>query len=69
MAKDSVLFRQVTIGEGAQVENCVIMNDAVIGEGCNLKYVILDKNVTVTPGTALIGSKVKPVVIKRGQTV
>ena len=68
-AEDSVLFRQVTIGQGAEVDNCVIMNDTVIGEGCNLKYVILDKNVTITPGTALIGSKGKPIVIKRGQTV
>ena len=68
-AEDSILFRQVTICEGARVEDCVIMNDAVIGENCNLKYVILDKNVTVTPGTALIGSKGKPIVIKRGETV
>ena len=68
-AEDSVLFRQVTIGQGAEIENCVIMNDAVIGENCNLKYVILDKNVTVTPGTDLIGSKTKPIVIKRGETV
>jgi glucose-1-phosphate adenylyltransferase len=68
-AEDSVLFRQITIGQGAEVENCVIMNDAVIGENCNLKYVILDKNVTVTPGTDLIGSKTKPIVIKRGETV
>ena len=68
-AEDSILFRQVTICEGAEVEDCVIMNDAVIGEGANLKYVILDKNVTVTPGTTLIGSKKKPIVIKRGETV
>lgn len=68
-AEDSILFRQVTIGHGAEVENCVIMNDAVIGEDCNLKYVILDKNVTVTPGTELIGSKGRPIVIKRGEIV
>ena len=68
-AEDSILFRQVTICEGAEVENCVIMNDAVIGQGAKLEYVILDKNVTITPGAALIGSKKKPVVIKRGETV
>lgn len=68
-AEDSILFRQVTIGHGAEVENCVIMNDAAIGEDCNLKYVILDKNVTVTPGTELIGSKDRPIVLKRGETV
>ena len=67
--KDSVLFRQVTIGEGAEIKNCVIMNNAVIGAGAELKYVILDKNVTVKPGTKICGTPEKPFVVKRGKTV
>ena len=67
--EDSVLFRQVTICEGAEVENCVIMNDTVVGEGAELKYVILDKNVTVRPGAKLIGAPNTPIIIKRGETV
>lgn len=67
--KNSVLFRQVTIAEGSSVENCVIMNDGVVGAGCELKNVILDKNVTVTPGTRLFGTRANPIVIKRGETV
>ena len=68
-AKHSVLFRNVTVCEGAAVEDCVIMNDAAIGEGAELKYVILDKDVTVRPGAKLIGSPISPIVIKRGETV
>ena len=68
-AEDSILFRQVTICEGAEVENCVIMNDTVVGEGSELKYVILDKNVTVRPGSRLIGTPKNPIIIKRGETV
>ena len=67
--KNSVLFRQVAVNKGAEVEDCVIMNDAVIGEGSELKYVILDKNVTVTPGAKLIGTKKNPIIVKRGETV
>ena len=67
--EDSVLFRQVTIGEGAEVEDCIIMNDCVIGKGAKLKYVILDKEVTVTPGAKLYGTKEHPIVIKKGETV
>lgn len=67
--KNSVLFRQVTVAESACVEDSVIMNDSVVGAGCELKNVILDKNVTVTPGTKLIGTKANPIVIKRGETV
>ncbi len=67
--ENSVLFRQVTIGEGAEVEDCIIMNDCVVGEGASLKYVILDKNVTVTPGAKLCGTKKNPIIVKRGETV
>ena len=68
-AENSVLFRQVSICEGAEVEDCIIMNDSVVGAGAKLKYVILDKNVTVTPGAKLIGTKKNPIIVKRGETV
>ena len=67
--EDSVLFRQVTVEKDAEVENCIIMNDCVIGEGAKLKYVILDKEVTVTPGAKVCGTKEHPVVIRKGETV
>lgn len=67
--EDSILFRQVTVHEDAEVEHCVVMNDAVIGKGAELKYVILDKNVTVTPGAKLIGTRKNPIIVKRGETV
>ena len=67
--EDSVLFRQVTVEEGAEVENCIIMNDCVIGEDAQLKYVILDKEVTVKAGAKLYGTKEHPIVIKKGETV
>ena len=63
------LEQDVTIAPGAEVEGCVIMNDAVIGEGSELRYVILDKNVTVRPGSKLIGTKKNPIIIKRGEIV
>lgn len=68
-ATDSVLFRQVTIGEGSTVDACVIMNDTVVGENCQLKCCILDKNVTVRPGSKLIGTPNNPIIIQRGETV
>ena len=68
-AEHSVLFRQVTICKDAEVEDCVIMNDSVVGEGAELKYVILDKDVTVRPGAKLIGTPNAPIIIKRGEIV
>ena len=68
-AEHSVLFRQVIICKDAEVEDCVIMNDSVVGEGAELKYVILDKDVTVRPGAKLIGTPNAPIIIKRGEVV
>ena len=67
--EDSVLFRQVTIEEGAEVEDCIIFNDCVIHEGAEVKYAILDKDVVVTAGAKLCGTKNNPVIVKKGQIV
>ena len=67
--KNSVLFRQVTIKPDAKIENCLIMNDTVVGESCELKYVILDKDVEVQPGTQLVGTPNQPIIIKRGDKI
>ena len=67
--KNSVLFRQVTISEGAKVETCLIMNDAVIGETATLKNVILDKDVIVRPGATLVGTTSNPIIVKKGEIV
>ena len=68
-AKNSILFRNVSIAPGAEVENCVIMNDSVVGENSELKYVILDKDVVVRPNAKLIGAPNAPIIIKRGEIV
>ena len=67
--QNSVLFRQVTIKPNARIENCLIMNDTVVGESCELKYVILDKDVELQPGTQLIGTPTQPIIIKRGDKI
>ena len=67
--EDSVLFRQVTVEEGAEVEDCIIFNDCVIGKGAEVKYAILDKDVVVTPGAKLCGTKSNPIIVKKGQIV
>lgn len=68
-AENSVLFRQVTLGEGAEVKDCVIMNNSVIGAGAHLQYCILDKDVTVAPGATLVGTPTNPMILKRRERV
>jgi glucose-1-phosphate adenylyltransferase len=51
----SILSPGVRVESGAIVEDCVLMNDVVVGADAVLERVILDKNVTVQPGAMLGG--------------
>jgi len=65
----SVLFRDVKIEEGAKVIGSVVMQGSKIGKNAYIENAIIDKNVTVTEGTRLIGAKNSPVIIKKGETI
>ena len=67
--KESVIFRGVTIETGADVENCVIMQDSHIGAGAHLRNVIIDKNVQVMDGARLVGSPDNVTVVRKRSIV
>ena len=68
-ADSCVIFREVDIEEGAEVRDCILMQGSRIGAGAKLRYCILDKNVTIRPGTQLLGAREHPIVIDKGDTV
>lgn len=65
----SVVFRGVSIAQGADVQDCVIMQDSVIGEGAYLRNAIIDKDVIVAPGARVIGTPDTLTVIRKGLKV
>ncbi|MFW5971925.1 MAG: glucose-1-phosphate adenylyltransferase subunit GlgD [Bacillota bacterium] len=67
--KNSILFRGITVEENASVENSIIMQDSYIDKNVTLKNVILDKQVSVSEGSILIGSEEKPYVIAKNQKI
>ncbi|RDU36547.1 glucose-1-phosphate adenylyltransferase [Neobacillus piezotolerans] len=66
--ENSIIARGVTIGKGAVVKNCIIMQKSRIGENSVLEHIILDKDVTIENGTELIASRKDPAVIRKGRT-
>lgn len=67
--ENSILFRGVKIAKGAKISNCVIMQDTIIGKGCNLNYVICDKDVIIKEERTLMGFKSYPVYISKASMV
>lgn len=66
---NSVIFRDVTIEEGAVVKNSIIMQGSVVSKNARVEYSIIDKNVVITEGTTLIGAQIKPEIIPKGKIV
>lgn len=64
-----ILFRGVTVAEGAKLNNCIIMQDTQIGPNANLEYVVIDKNADVKVGRKLTGCESYPVFISKGSVV
>ena len=68
-ANHSVIFREVDLDEDTEVESSVLMQGSKVGARSKLRYVILDKNVTVKPDTKLQGTPEHPLYISKGVTV
>lgn len=64
--KNSILFRGVKVAEGAVVENCILMQDNVVGENAKINCVITDKNVVIRDRRTLSGCETLPYFVKKG---
>ncbi len=67
--ENCILFRGVKIGKGTVVKNCILMTDNIIGENCNLAYVVSDKNSVIRDNRVLAGCEVQPYFINKGSLI
>lgn len=67
--KNSILFRGVKIEKGAVVENCILMQETVVGSDANLDNVISDKNAVIGDSMVLKGTAQKHFFVKKNQIV
>lgn len=67
--ENCILFRNVKVGKGTHLKNCIIMSENVIGENCNLTYVVSDKDSSVKSGVTLAGCEQQPFFINKGSRI
>jgi len=67
--ENSILFRGVRVAKGAEVKDCILMQDAVISRDAVLHHVIADKNVEVMESRTLMGHDNYPMVIAKDSKV
>lgn len=67
--ENSVLFRGVKVGKGAEVKNCILMQGTVVGDNAELNYLITDKNVSICENHILTSSPQYPMYVGKGASV
>ena len=66
---NSILSRDVIVEEGAEVENCILFTDTVIGNNVKVSHIVSNKKVKIINVPELKGKENKFVYIKREETV
>ena len=66
---DSIICRNVKIGAGAIIKNCILQDETVIEKSASLNCVITDVGVKVTESRGMMGSRTYPVYIERGRVI
>ncbi|MBO4423697.1 MAG: glucose-1-phosphate adenylyltransferase subunit GlgD [Clostridia bacterium] len=67
--ENSIIFRGVTIAEGAVVRNSIIMQDCCVSKDVELNCAILDKNVVLKEGRHLFGHESLPFYVPKNSIV
>lgn len=67
--ENCILFKGVTIGEGAVVKNAILMQDSVVGANSKINCIIADKDVSIKAGVELSGAPNFPVSLSKGTRI
>lgn len=67
--KHSIVFREITVGEGSEITNSIIMQKCKIGKNVKLDHVIFDKEVTIRDNTSLIGTLQEPIILSKDSEI
>jgi len=67
--ENSILFRGVKVAKGATIKNSILMQDTVIGQKCDINYVVTDKKVMIGNYRLLTGSQFYPLFVGKGATI
>ena len=67
--ENCILFRGVTVEEGACIKDSILMQDAVVSQNVRLSSCVLDKNTIILKDKELVGQPNYPVVVGKRRTI
>ena len=66
---NSIIGRNVRIGPGAVVRNCILQDDTLVEKRANLEYIIADRNVIISENRSMAGYRTYPVYIEMNRVI
>lgn len=63
---NSVICRNVVVGEGSKLNRCIVLSGVRIGENVKLSDVVIDKYAIITPRHTIEGDEENPIYLKQG---
>ena len=69
IVENSIISKGVYIGHEAVIKNCIIMQDSIIGDKAELTNLVVDKDVNVSRGSKLQGTRNYPMYIAKHSIV
>jgi glucose-1-phosphate adenylyltransferase len=67
--ENSILSRGIVVGENTIIKDSIILESSYIGKNCVVEYAIIDKEVILSDGKQVIGTKEEPVIIEKGTVI
>lgn len=67
--ENSILFRDVHVGAGAVVKNCILLQNTYVADRAELNCVVSDKDVLIHEGRKLSGHSTLPFFVGKGMSV
>jgi glucose-1-phosphate adenylyltransferase len=55
--ENSVIFRGARIAKNAEIKNCILMTNTIVGEDCRLEWIISDQSAVISDGKTRIADK------------
>ncbi|MCR5792462.1 MAG: glucose-1-phosphate adenylyltransferase subunit GlgD [Lachnospiraceae bacterium] len=63
--ENSLLFKEVYVGNNCTIKNSVILNDVYIGDNCNIENCIIESKSTIAAGTEHIGKETTAIIVEK----
>ena len=69
IVENSILFRDVSVAQGAVIRNSIVMQDCVLERNSAIDYLVMDKRVVVRGGRYLSGCEGHPFFIDKNSVL